>query len=67
MLNEVLAGLIRRGEVTVSIPEMDMERLEEIIRSRCMQTLRRVKKIVYDEDILDREKVAMLYYCLEGW
>lgn len=67
MLKEVLAALVRQGQVAVEVPGLDMERLEAILRSRCMQTLRRVKMVIHSEDISDAEKIEILCRYLEGW
>lgn len=59
-LQIVLANLIRRGKVTVEIPNFDMDKLREAMWNEAEQTLWDIKGIVYEEEMTDAEKVEWI-------
>ena len=59
-IQNVLADLIRRGQVTVDIPGLDADQLEHYFQDYYRQVLVRVTTIVFDNDMSDKEKISWL-------
>lgn len=58
--NVILADLIRKGEVTVNIPGLDMEELARLIDGEAQRTLEKVAETLGCDELTDGEKVAVL-------
>lgn len=66
-LRKVLADMIRKGEVAVRFPEIDMKGLQRAIHDQAQEELRQIANMVYEEEMTDGEKVAALRDILEQW
>ncbi len=64
-LRAVLAYLIRQGKVTVEIPNFDMDKFREAVRSEAGQMLEEVEGIVWAEEMTDHEKMEWIQNRLE--
>ncbi len=64
-LQFVLSTLIRNGKVTVETPDLGMDELRHAVENRAEDMLERVRGVVYEEEMTDREKVAWLQEYLE--
>ena len=62
IVNIILADLIRRGQVTVDIPGLDMERLEKTIHGHAEKLLWTVTGIVFEDEMEkdDSDKIRCL-------
>ena len=67
VVNVILADLIRRGQVTVEIPGLDMDRMEKMVHNQTQQLLRTVAGVVFDEEAEadDSEKIRCLQELLQ--
>ena len=63
--NVILANLICQGEVTVDIPEVDINELERLADSEAQQILRKIAETVGRDELTDSEKIMMLRAHLE--
>ncbi len=63
--NIILANLIRRGEVTVDIPGVDLDELERLADSEAQRALRKIAMTVASDELTDSEKVMMIRDCFE--
>ncbi len=60
IVNTILANLIRRGEVTVNIPGLDMDELAGLVDSETQRTLRKIAETVSCDELTDGEKIAVI-------
>ncbi len=66
-LRKVLADVIRKGEVSVNFPEVDIDELQRAIHTEAQATLHQIAYIVYNEEIGPEEKVTALQDILDEW
>ncbi len=59
-LNMILANLIRKGEVTVNIPGLDMDDLKQLADGEAQRVLRKIGEILGCDELSDSERVAMI-------
>ncbi len=62
-LNMILANLIRKGEVTVNIPGLDMDDLKQLADGEAQRVLRKIAETVACDELTDAEKIAMIREC----
>ncbi len=60
IVNTILANLIRRGEVTVNIPGLDMDELAGLVDSETQRTLREIAMTLACDELTDSEKIGMI-------
>lgn len=60
ILKVVLGDLIRRGKVTVDIPNLDTDRLTEYLHSETASMLREIEAVACAEEMTAAEKVSRI-------
>ncbi len=60
IVNTVLANLIRKGEVTVNIPGLDMDELAGLVDSEAQRTLREIAMTLACDELTDGEKITAI-------
>ncbi len=59
-LDILLTNLIRRGEVTVNIPGLDMGELKQLADGEAQRVLRKIGEILGCDELTDSEKIAAI-------